>query len=351
MRYPLTRVPFVLSLLLLKAAALAFQINPRDNMLFATRIYASTLTTGEEETSTTGIANENDSTLNKRDSAVLPSILSDSVTTKDFFQHVWQTQPMLFTSTASQNGDGDGTYRDEKIRETPLEELTCQGWHVLIDLLEQGATEQEGPEVALILKNRKVQNREACLEKYGSSLFAPYLVGCSIVQNHADLISPWIAAVCQDLEYSFPYTYANTYLTPPNSQAMNPHADDRDVFVIQLVGSKHWEVFQEVPIDYPYTHEQVGKQGIPVPPYVLQGDHSISTTLTAGDVLYIPRGHVHQARCSDSLSVHVTVAIATFDWTLAGMLNMATSSILLSKNDYRKSIVPANTKEEIAETN
>jgi len=142
------------------------------------------------------------------------------------------------------------------------------------------------------------------------------------VLNHADAISAPIAVLCQDLQQSFPHAYANVYITPPNLQAVSPHADDRDVLVIQIVGKKRWTVYGGVPIHYPYSHEQVGKHGLEVPEWVLEGPRLVDCVLEAGDVLYMPRGFVHEARAvSDEMSFHVTVALATQDWTLGGLIS------------------------------
>ena len=111
-------------------------------------------------------------------------------------------------------------------------------------------------------------------------------------------------------------------MTPPKSQTAPPHADDRDVLVFQLVGHKHWKIYGEVPIPYPYTNEQVGKDSMEVPSAVLNGPLVFDDCLHPGDVMYLPRGFVHQAQSTDdSLSFHITVAIATHDWTLGGNLS------------------------------
>lgn len=233
---------------------------------------------------------------------------------------------------------------------SPLHEMVQQRWHVLRDLiyraerLQPTLPQQEPP---LIFRELELQSREDVEELYGSSLCSPYLNGCSIVVNHGDLLSPWIAAVCLDLQKSFPHAYANCYLTPPHSQAVPPHADDRDVFVIQLVGSKDWKVYATLPVPYPYPQEQVGKQGLAVPKEVLDGPVSISTTLRSGDVLYMPRGFVHEARCSNSLSFHVTIALATHDWSLAGIMSIATEAILTRTVEFRKSILPVSSADEM----
>ena len=80
---------------------------------------------------------------------------------------------------------------------------------------------------------------------------------------------------------------------------------------------------------------------MPIPSNVLDGPTAISTTLHAGDVLYMPRGFVHQAQtCKDELSFHITIAIATHDWTLAGIFSSGTEHVLSRVVDFRKSILP-----------
>jgi hypothetical protein len=298
----------------------------------------------------------------QEESQALRSLLSKkSISTQEFFENTWQRQAVVFPfsegsrTVSSPLSGGDGSWNDQRMQESPLEETIHQGWHVLTNILNQAQDEQSPSENdantnananpaesrhSLIFQNRELQTRDHLQSTYGSSLFAPYLDGCSVVLNHGDLLSPWIAALCQDLQKSFPHAYANTYLTPPNSQAVPPHADDRDVLVVQLVGSKVWKVYETVPIPYPYPHEQVGKEEIPVPAQVTEGPVAVSTTLQPGDVLYMPRGFVHEAHCQDNLSFHLTIALATHDWTLAGIMSLATDKILKRVVDFRKSILP-----------
>ena len=278
---------------------------------------------------------------------------TESMTLAEFFQSTWQQSPAVFRgSQGAQLNDRYTTnpttqWSDEQMQNTPYETTIQHGWRVLTDLLEQPimATHPQTGEPhdpPLVIHNGDVQHPQEWMPAYGTtSLYAPYLNGSSIMQAHSDCLSPWLAGLCADLEQTFPYVYANTYLTPPSSRALNLHADDRDVFVIQLVGSKQWEVKKEIPIDFPYPHEQVGKKDeLPVPQHVKEGEASIQTTLHAGDVLYIPRGHCHHAKCTDDLSFHVTIAVATFDWTLAGMLHMASKNVLMNQPQFRKGLLP-----------
>lgn len=284
-------------------------------------------------------------------SRTLSGILeSHQMKSSEFFQQIWQRQAMHFPYRRErrQSPAVSGEWRDGEMRENILDETLKNGWHILKDLLEKAeqqnrdsSDDPDSHQQPLVFQNRELKTLEEIQSLYGFSLFAPYLDGCSVVVNHGDLLSPWIACLCQDLQEEFPHVYANCYVTPPNSQAVSPHADDRDVFILQVVGSKEWKVYEQVPIPYPYPHEQVGKGGLPIPPQVLNGPLCINATLLPGDVLYMPRGFVHEARSpSNEPSFHITIALATHDWSLAGLVSTETKRILTQIVDYRQSVLP-----------
>ena len=97
----------------------------------------------------------------------------------------------------------------------------------------------------------------------------------------------------------------NVYVTPADSQGFAPHYDDIDAFVLQLEGAKRWRVYEPFADDqYPrvssrnYTQEEVSRQRV-----LFDG------TLEAGDVLYMPRGTIHQAECAPGThSIHATIS-------------------------------------------
>lgn len=142
------------------------------------------------------------------------------------------------------------------------------------------------------------------------------LDGASCVVNHAEFVWPPFAKLCKELRARLLHVYCNSYVTPPVSQAVPPHADDRDVFVLQILGRKRWRVYGSPPIKLPYTDEQVGKHGLAIPDSVLNSPPVIEYDLKPGDVLYMPRGFVHEACCPDETSSwHATLAVATHDWS------------------------------------
>jgi Cupin superfamily protein len=274
----------------------------------------------------------------------------------EFFDEVWQKSCAIFRlpdlvgdppngDPSTLPGASGRQYYDPTVAAAallnPLRYLVSSGLAVTEHLLEQQQPpQQQRPpappgddgrpddeeesshiEPPLIFQNQSIVSYEdVIVPKYDGCLWAALLDGCSVVFNHADAVSPWIASLCNDLQKSVPHAYANVYITPAFQQAVDAHADDRDVFIIQLYGVKQWTVYQNVPIPLPYSNEQVGKDGLVVPDDVLHGPVLIQTTLQPGDVLYLPRGYVHQATSGPMVSCHVTVALATHDWTMAGLL-------------------------------
>jgi len=180
---------------------------------------------------------------------------------------------------------------------------------------------------------------------------AALIDGASCVVNHAELIWPPFSRLCQQLRSRLLHVYINSYVTPAESQAVSAHADDRDVFILQLRGRKRWKVYEEPPIKYPYPHEQVGKQGLKVPEKILERP-VIEHELQPGDVLYMPRGYVHEASCSSYASWHATLAIATHDWSWTKVLTqMAAKAMDTEASGRWRQAVPLNSLAEGAPKN
>ncbi|XP_036603721.1 ribosomal oxygenase 2 isoform X1 [Trichosurus vulpecula] len=94
---------------------------------------------------------------------------------------------------------------------------------------------------------------------------------------------------------------SNVYITPSESQGLPPHYDDIEVFILQLEGKKHWRLYQPtVPLAREYNVESEDRIGAPTHEF----------TLKPGDLLYFPRGTIHQADTPPGLahSTHVTIS-------------------------------------------
>uniref|UniRef100_A0A8D8YL82 Bifunctional lysine-specific demethylase and histidyl-hydroxylase n=1 Tax=Cacopsylla melanoneura TaxID=428564 RepID=A0A8D8YL82_9HEMI len=133
-----------------------------------------------------------------------------------------------------------------------------------------------------------------------------YQNGCSVrFLNPQTYIKPLqqLNASLQELFGSF--VGANTYLTPANSQGFAPHYDDIEAFILQLEGRKAWKVYapRTDPEQLPrysspnFTQEEIGR---PI----------LEVILEPGDLLYLPRGFIHQASTVPSHhSLHVTISV------------------------------------------
>ena len=110
-----------------------------------------------------------------------------------------------------------------------------------------------------------------------------------------------------------------------------------------LAGTKHWKIHGEAPIFLPYPSEQVGKNGLAVPKSILQSKPTFQDALHVGDVLYVPRGLVHEATTGMEASLHLTVAVPTYDWTVSRAVCDTLQTLLdgpggRTENPWRRSV-------------
>ena len=132
--------------------------------------------------------------------------------------------------------------------------------------------------------------------------------GATLVLQALHHTHPPLAAFCRALEKELGQpVQANAYFTPRDSQGLPVHHDTHDVFCLQVAGSKRWLVYEpalELPLrDQRYTTE-LGEPGEPV----------LDLVLEAGDMLYMPRGWLHQALTSDTDSLHLTIGANAYTW-------------------------------------
>lgn len=100
-------------------------------------------------------------------------------------------------------------------------------------------------------------------------------------------------------------TQINLYLTPPAQTGFAPHFDITDVLILQCLGAKSWRVFDDYSnrVDLPlmetnWDPERFKPASAPNP-----------IRMSAGDVLYLPRGVMHQAFCTERESMHLTISL------------------------------------------
>jgi Cupin superfamily protein len=116
-------------------------------------------------------------------------------------------------------------------------------------------------------------------------LFDLYLEGATLIMNHAHYAFPSLNRVCRDLTLELGCdVQANIYNTPRGAAGFRKHADNHEVLVVQIAGSKRWLLYvQDAPVVEIHMH--------------------------SGDLLYMPRGLAHAPSAQESDSIHVTLGL------------------------------------------
>ncbi|KAK6637255.1 hypothetical protein RUM44_007669 [Polyplax serrata] len=162
--------------------------------------------------------------------------------------------------------------------------------------------------------------------------------GCSIRLLNPQRFIPNIKLLMVTLQEFFHcFVGSNIYLTPPGTQGFAPHYDDIEAFVLQLDGEKQWKIYKpRVPEDVlpRYSSRNLSQDEI--------GEPEMEVTLKPGDVLYFPRGMIHQASCPPHThSLHVTLSCYqrnTWGDLFEKMLPVAIERAITEDVEFRKGL-------------
>lgn len=122
---------------------------------------------------------------------------------------------------------------------------------------------------------------------------------------------------------------ANVYVTPAGGKAFDAHYDTHDVFLLQVSGSKEWIIY-DAPVRLPLAGQPFndGEHKAGAPP--------MSFVLEAGDLLYIPRGFLHEGRSRNDVSIHTTVGVLAYRW--ADVLLEVMAQLCLEDPAFRRAL-------------
>lgn len=205
-----------------------------------------------------------------------------------FFEDVWEKRAL---HVARNDPDYFGSLREDLRLEQVIWQ-TCHSWGDVS--LARAHTNYEGAPYAALPPSVSTI-RQALAEDY------------TVVINNLEKKSIRVAEFCRNVEKSLYFNaIVNLYFTKANTQGLNYHYDTEDVFILQLEGKKEWRVY-DVCADLPLTDELYQQPDC--------ASSSFQTfQLCAGDVLYIPRGFVHEARALEHDSLHLTVTVSVVRW-------------------------------------
>jgi len=191
-------------------------------------------------------------------------------------------------------------------------------------------------EVQVIIDGRKAAPYQLAADRPGGwgqaleVLYEHYRSGATITVMF--LHQQWapLAELCRSMSAELSATVqVNAYLTPAAAQGFNPHYDTHDVFIAQVYGAKRWRLYEsavKLPLD---------SRRFTVPPGGLgEPEHEIE--LRAGDLLYLPRGTVHEATSGETASLHLTIGATHPTW--AGVLHTLIDKVSAADRRYRAAL-------------
>ena len=158
-----------------------------------------------------------------------------------------------------------------------------------------------------------------------AALFAD---GATIVLPALHRVHPPLGEFCRELAAELgSQTQANVYVSPPGAQGFTAHHDTHDVFVLQIDGAKHWTVREPI-VELPLAAQPSSALD---PGEAASSPVALDVELRPGDVLYLPRGWLHEAATAGSRSVHLTVGLLQTTWhdVLADAVALAAESLPL----------------------
>lgn len=173
-----------------------------------------------------------------------------------------------------------------------------------------------------------------------------FAAGATIVLNRLDEQAPRVRELLARLETELGiHVQANMYLTPRAAQGFPIHYDNHDVIIVQCEGRKRWRLY-ESPKVLPMRGERfeaaVTKPGAKTDEFVME----------TGDVLYVPRGLMHEALAEgDELSLHVTIGFHAVRWSevlLEAIARAAVDDVELRKGIPLGALVDGTPDEALA---
>ena len=167
------------------------------------------------------------------------------------------------------------------------------------------------------------------------ALYGQLRSGASLVLDGVDRMHPAVGAAADDLmRLVRERAQANLYLIWGDSRGFDTHWDDHDTMIVQLAGSKHWQVHGPGTRPFPMKNDTDHTH---TPPRDAEGDlHQVwEGVLRPGQVIHVPRGWWHTVTGNGEMSMHLT-----FGFTRATGLDWAEALVrrLFEEESFRRDL-------------
>ncbi|TMS14515.1 ribosomal oxygenase 2 [Larimichthys crocea] len=217
--------------------------------------------------------------------------------TEQFFREYWEKKPLHL----QRSDPSIASYYQSLFQLSDLQSLCSQGLEYYRDV----------NVVRCINGKKKVLNKEGHVKS--SVLNKTFVQNKATIQFHQpQRFKDELWRIQEKLECFFgALVGSNVYITPQESQGLPPHYDDVEVFILQLEGEKRWRLYKPtVPLASEYSLESEERIGSPT--------HDI--VLKTGDLLYFPRGTIHQAMTPAGVDHSTHLTLSTYQRTSWGDL-------------------------------
>jgi ribosomal protein L16 Arg81 hydroxylase len=161
-------------------------------------------------------------------------------------------------------------------------------------------------------------------------LYQQFADGGTIILPQLHNRLPALASLCRSMEREMSIRFqTNIYFTPRNAQGFKAHFDSHDVFVLQIHGTKRWALY-DTPVQLPFRGQAFD------PEVNKPGNVTMEFALNPGDMVYVPRGVMHDANTGDGESLHITLGVLNTSWT--DLLLESLAMVGLKDPDFRRSL-------------
>lgn len=239
----------------------------------------------------------------------------DPVSKDDFFENYWEKKPLLINRERK-------SYYSELLSSIQIEKM--------VSTLDPKQNEFDMVNADNGIKRNQFIDDDGRVN--ASSVFKLFDQGATMILQRLHRRHPELARFCAAMEAEFSHPFqTNIYFTPAKAKGFKVHYDTHDVFVMQIEGDKDWSIYNEavqLPISGQHFRREEHKKG----------EETMSFHLHAGDILYIPRGWMHDARSLDTNSLHITVGALTYSW--ADFITDAIGAVCMSEPALRKALPP-----------
>lgn len=163
-------------------------------------------------------------------------------------------------------------------------------------------------------------SREARRIVRPEALYKELRGGSSLVLDGVDRMHPAVGAAADDLmRLVRERAQANLYLIWGDSRGFDTHWDDHDTMIVQLAGSKRWQVHGPGTRPFPMKNDTDHTH---TPPRDADGLlHQVwEGVLRPGQVIHVPRGWWHTVTGNGEMSMHLTFGFTRatgIDWAEA----------------------------------